>query len=61
MELKAIEGTMNAVSGFIFLLSLIASCHFFPLTEFDIDFQETEKLYQVSYTLDLLNVYKNTY
>ncbi|XP_034161551.2 uncharacterized protein LOC117597634 [Pangasianodon hypophthalmus] len=34
---------MNAVSGFIFLLSLIAYCHFFPLTEFDIDFQEIQK------------------
>ncbi|KAK2838855.1 hypothetical protein Q7C36_013669 [Tachysurus vachellii] len=35
---------MNAVSGFIFLLSVIANCHFLPLTEFDLDFQEIENL-----------------
>ncbi|KAG7329089.1 hypothetical protein KOW79_007263 [Hemibagrus wyckioides] len=35
---------MNSVSRFIFLLSLIANCHFAPITEFDIDFQEIEKI-----------------
>lgn len=51
---------MNSVSRFIFLMSLIANCHFAPLTEFDIDFHEIEKVeksYQVSHALAVFKIY----